>query len=107
MEWHVTVSESALDDVRWFGKKQGRWILRELDQQLSADPVTATRNLKILRFNPVAQRELRLAGKYRVLFNVDEKALSVSIVLVGEKRGNRLIVRGEEFEAHHESDSAE
>jgi hypothetical protein len=31
----------------------------------------------------------------------------VTIVLVGEKRGQSLIVQGEEFTAHHESDPAE
>jgi hypothetical protein len=31
----------------------------------------------------------------------------VTIVLVGEKRGNRLIVLVEEFSEHHESDSPE
>ena len=31
----------------------------------------------------------------------------VTIVLVGEKRGEALIVQGEEFTEHHESDPAE
>ena len=55
----------------------------------------------------MARRELRVVGIYRVLFNVDEDAQTVTIVLVGEKQGNKLIVQGEEFTAHHESDSAE
>jgi hypothetical protein len=74
---------------------------------LGANPLAETRNLKSLQPNPVAQRELRLFGKYRMLFNVDENARQVTIVLVGEKRGESLVVRGEEFRAHHESDSAE
>ena len=65
------------------------------------------KNLKTLRPNPVAQRELRLFGKYRVLFSVDEKDQLVTIILAGEKRGNRLLVMGEEFGAHHESDPIE
>ena len=63
--------------------------------------------MKTLRPNPVAGRELRLFGRYRVLFNVDEPAQVVTIVLVGEKRGQALIVQGEEFTEHHESHSAE
>jgi hypothetical protein len=31
----------------------------------------------------------------------------VTIILIGEKRGDALIVRGEEFEDHHEDHSAE
>jgi hypothetical protein len=74
---------------------------------LSADPLAETRNLKTLRPNPVAQRELRLLGKYRVLFNVDADAETVTVVLVGEKRGNALFVQGQEFTGHHEDHPAE
>ena len=77
------------------------------ERELAADPLAASRNMKTLRPNPVAHRELRLRGKYRVLFNVDREEAQVTIVLVGEKRGQSLIVRGEEFNAHHESDPAE
>jgi len=107
MQWAVAVKESALDDLRWFGKKAGRALLKEAESRLSAEPLADTGNMKTLRPNPVAQRELRLAGRYRVLFNVDEQAEQVTIVLVGEKRGNSLVVQGEEFTAHHESGSTQ
>jgi hypothetical protein len=107
MSWTVNLNESVLDDLRWFGKKAGRLLLREAEQHLAADPLAVTRNMKTLRPNPTAQRELRLRGCYRFLFNVDEEAREVTIVLVGEKRGDTLLVRGEEFTAHHESDTAE
>lgn len=77
-------------------------MLAEAEERLTADPVAETKQMKTLRPNPVAQRELRLFGKYRVLFNVDAKAQQVTIVLVGEKRGEALIVRGAEFREHHE-----
>jgi len=105
--WTVALKESVIDDLRWFGKKNGRAQLDEAERELIADPLSATRNMKTLRPNRVAQRELRLLGKYRVLFSVDEEAREVTIVLVGEKRGETLIVRGEEFTAHHESDPTE
>src|SRR5262245_4304102 len=107
MAWEVTLKESVLEDLRWFGRKVGRLLLAVAEELLSADPLAETRNLKTLRPNAVAQRELRLQGKYRVLFNVDEEAQVVTIVLVGEKRGNRLIVQGEGYTAHHESDPVE
>ena len=75
--------------------------------RLEADPLVESRQMKTLRPNPVAGRELRLFGKYRVLFNVDGRRRLVTIVLVGEKRGEALIVQGEEFTGHHESDPAE
>ena len=106
MSWTVLLKESAIDDLRWFGKKDGRLLLKEAEQHLTGDPLAESHNMKTLRPNPVAQRELRLFGKYRVLFNVDEANETVTIILVGDKRGNSLFVQGEEFTAH-ESDSAE
>lgn len=105
MSWRVAVKESVVEDLSWFGKKDGRLLLREAARRLAADPLRESRNIKTLRPNPVAQREIRLFGKYRVLFNLDVEAREVTIILVGEKRGDSLIVRGEEFDAHHESDT--
>lgn len=104
MAWTVYLKESAFDDLRWLGKKDGPALLDAAESRLSTDPLAETVNMKTLRPNPVAQRELRLFGKYRVLFNVERDAQAVTIVLVGEKRGNTLIVQGEEFTDHHESD---
>ena len=106
MSWTVILKDSVIDDLRWFGKKDGRLLLTEAEQHLSSDPQLESRNMKTLRPNPVSERELRLFGKYRVLFNLDEQAEKVTIILVGEKRGNSLIVQGEEFTGH-ESDTAE
>jgi mRNA-degrading endonuclease RelE of RelBE toxin-antitoxin system len=107
MAWSVELRQSVIDDLRWFGRRDGRQILREALSQLAVDPLIETRRFKTLRPNPVAERELRLLGKYRVLFNVDRQGQIVTIVLVGEKRGQSLIVQGEEFTGHHETDSAE
>jgi mRNA-degrading endonuclease RelE of RelBE toxin-antitoxin system len=107
MAWTVRLKESVIDDLRWFGRRDSRVLLKEAEERLAADPLAETRNMKTLRPNAVAQRELRLFSKYRVLFNVDEAAQEVTIVLVGEKRGSSLTVQGEEFTDHHESHSTE
>jgi len=107
MLWRVTLKPSVIKDLRWFGRKQARQILRTAEAVLSVEPLAESRSLKTLRPNRVAQRELRLSGKYRVLFNVDPQASVVTILLVGEKRGNSLFVQGEEFTGHHESHSTE
>ena len=106
MSWTVDLKESVIDDLRWFGKRDGRKLLKEAEQHLTADPLQESRNMNTLRPNPVAERELRLFGKYGVLFNVDEACEEVTFILVGEKRGNSLFVQGEEFTGH-ESDTAE
>jgi mRNA-degrading endonuclease RelE of RelBE toxin-antitoxin system len=104
--WIVTLKESVIDDLRALGRARGRVVLKAAAERLASDPLTVTRNLKSLRPNRVAHRELRLFGRYRVLFTIDEAEKTVSIVLVGEKRGNSLYVQGERFRAH-ESDSTE
>ena len=106
MAWTVTLKETVIEDLRWFGRKDGRLLLNAARDRLAADPLAETRNMKTLRPNPVAQRELRLFGKYRVLFNVDAGDPVVTIVLVGEKRSDSFVVQGVEFTAH-ESHPAE
>ena len=103
MAWTVQVKEAALQHLRAFGKKTGRQLLEAALAHLERDPLAETKTLKTLRPNPVAQRELRLFGKYRVLFSVAEEEQTATIILVGEKVGNRLLVLGQEFSAHHES----
>jgi len=51
------------------------------------------RQTKTVRPNPLAERELRLLGNYRVLINADASAHVVTIVLVGEKRVEALLVQ--------------
>jgi mRNA-degrading endonuclease RelE of RelBE toxin-antitoxin system len=107
LPWKITLKESVIEDLRWLGRREGRLVLKAAAACLATDPLAESRNLKRLRPNPVAERELRLHGKYRVLFNVDTRKKVVTIILVGEKRGESLVVRGEEFAAHHEGDSSE
>jgi hypothetical protein len=80
----VSLRESVIDDLRALGRMQGRAVLKEATARLSSDPLAITRHLKSLRPNPVAHRELRLFGRYRVLFSVYEAQMTVIIVLVGE-----------------------
>lgn len=102
----VTLKQSVIDDLRALGRKEGRAVLRAAIERLAVDPLAQTRNLKTPRPNRVAQRELRLSGRYRVLFTVEPIGHAVTIVLAGEKRGDSLIVQGERFTAH-EGDPAE
>ena len=106
MAWTIAVKEAAVDHLEWYGKRIGRFILTKAIAQLEIDPLAQTKNMKTLRPNRVAERELRLLGKYRILFSVDKEAKIVTLILVGEKRGNKLMVCGVEFRAH-ESNSAQ
>ena len=60
------------------------------------EPTMATGNRKRLRDNPIAEWELRVR-KYRVLYNVNEDVVTVSVVAIAVKEGNRFMIDGEEY----------
>ena len=86
-------------DLRWFRPYARRIILDGLEVHLRYQPTLGSRRIVALRTNPVANWELRL-GDYRVLYDVDEVEMVVTVQVVGEKQGNRLVVQGEEFTEH-------
>ena len=103
----MLLKASVVDDLRALGRKEGRAVLKAAVARLAADPLAETRHMKTLRPNPVAHRELRLLGRYRVLFMVERAKRRVTVALVGEKRGETLHVQGRRYSAHHESHPAE
>jgi prevent-host-death family protein len=46
MKWDVSLKDSVRDDLRWFGKKDGRLILQAALQLLTEDPLAQTKNMK-------------------------------------------------------------
>jgi mRNA interferase RelE/StbE len=56
-----------------------------------------TKNRKPLRDNPIASWELR-AGKHRIFYEAEETARKVTIVSVGHKEHNTLLIRGKEVQ---------
>jgi hypothetical protein len=62
------------------------------------DPLEITRNkFPLKRPSEYAARELRL-DNWRVFYTVIDDGGLVLVNLVGEKRGNKLFIEGEEFE---------
>lgn len=73
-------------------------ILDAIATQLAHEPMVETRNRKALRPNPLAPWELRV-GDARVFYDVTtEGGDVVSILAVGLKEGNRLLVGGKEIQ---------
>jgi mRNA-degrading endonuclease RelE of RelBE toxin-antitoxin system len=101
----IVVTEGAESDLSALSTYAQRVILDGIDVHLSRLPTQTTRRIKSLRINSVAEWELRL-GDYRILYNVDEQQRTVSVQVIGEKVGNRLIVQGQEY-TEHESDRPE
>jgi mRNA-degrading endonuclease RelE of RelBE toxin-antitoxin system len=84
------LKHSVLGDLDSLGPMATRAILRTARGRLGTDPLATTRHLKSLQANAIAERQLSVLGRYRVLFTVDEAAKVVTIVVVGEKRGNAV-----------------
>jgi mRNA-degrading endonuclease RelE of RelBE toxin-antitoxin system len=99
VEFQIVVSEGAEGDLRFLPVFGRRIILDGISIHLLHQPDTTSRRIKELRPNPVARWELRL-GDYRVLYDCEAEARIVHIQVIGEKIGNRLIVRGKEYRRH-------
>jgi mRNA-degrading endonuclease RelE of RelBE toxin-antitoxin system len=98
----INVTDGAAGDLEALSTYAQRIVIDGLALHLRHQPMQGTRRIVPLRPNPVATWELRL-GDYRVLYDVDEASRMVTVLVVGEKRGNRLVVQGREFTSH-ESD---
>ncbi len=93
MEFSPEVREGLLP-FRKFDQKR---ILEEIETQLSHQPDQETRNRKRLRPNKLAEWELRV-GTFRVFYDLDRDNAMVKIRAIGYKEGNKLFIRGEEYE---------
>ena len=93
----VVLSDTAVRLFRTFPKAQQPGIRDGIRVQLQEnDPTEETRNkFRLRRPSAHAEYELRL-GDYRVFYRV--RGEIVEVVLIGEKRGNRLLIGGEEFD---------
>ncbi len=79
-------------------KAERRFVLGGIHTHLrDNDPAALTRNKFPLRRPSVhAERELRLEN-WRVFYTVRDDSQATVVHLIGEKRGNKLIINGEEF----------
>jgi mRNA-degrading endonuclease RelE of RelBE toxin-antitoxin system len=95
--FEIVLTPEAIDDMRSLRKFERQHIFDEIEEQLQYQPAVETRNRKRLHPNDLAEWELRI-GKFRVFYDVDKTDLRVKIEAVGYKKGNVLIVHGEEYE---------
>jgi mRNA-degrading endonuclease RelE of RelBE toxin-antitoxin system len=77
-------------------------IREEIENQLSYEPTTETRNRKPLK-RPVvfgAKWELRCGpgNCFRIFYRSDPGSDQVDILAIGEKRGNHFFIGGKELE---------
>lgn len=94
--FEIRFSEDAERHLRGVSARDRRIILRAVEEQLAHQPTVPTRNRKALRPNPLAAWELRVQ-EFRVLYTVDEDVVTVFVVAVAVKDGNRYLIEGEEY----------
>jgi mRNA-degrading endonuclease RelE of RelBE toxin-antitoxin system len=97
--FQINVTEGAEEDLKWFSVYVQRTIVDGIEIHLRHQPTLGSRKIVSMRPNPVASWELRL-GDYRILYDVDDTTSTVTVEAIGEKRGNRLLIRGQEFTEH-------
>ena len=98
----IVYARGVTEHLTSIGAKYDTLIRDTIEEQLQFEPGVETKNRKPLR-SPApfaAQWEIRLGpdNRFRVLYDIDEEQRTVQIVAIGEKKGNRLIVGGEEVE---------
>ena len=96
MRFEIEFNPDAVDHLDVFPARARAIILDAIQEQLAHEPSRETRNRKLLRPNPLAPWELRVA-KWRVFYDVQTEPSLVVIVAVGEKRGNEIWIGGEEI----------
>jgi mRNA-degrading endonuclease RelE of RelBE toxin-antitoxin system len=88
-----------LDEIE---RKHHSLIRNQINEQLSYEPEVKTRNRKpvVQPFPFDATWEIRFGpqNRIRVFYEVDRSEGIVSILAIGEKRGNRLFIGGEEID---------
>lgn len=95
--FEIRYTPEAVEDLKQFDRRDQRRIMDQIDLSLRHEPERETRNNKVLRPNQLAERELRI-DRFRVFYDIEEGTAVVKIEAIGHKRGNRLYIRGEEFQ---------
>jgi mRNA-degrading endonuclease RelE of RelBE toxin-antitoxin system len=90
------------EHLKAIDRKHHGLIRETIELQLTHEPLVETRNRKplIREVEFEATWELRFGpdNRFRVFYSVDVEQRVVNVVAVGVKRGNRLMIGGEEIE---------
>lgn len=101
-KYTISYAPETYKHLDWIEIKYHRLIANAIREQLSHMPAARTRNRKPLE-EPAAWGatwELRFGPKnsFRVFYDVNHDEKIVSVLAIGVKEGNRLLVGGQEFE---------
>ncbi len=98
MPYEIEYSPAAEEHLRALTARQRTTVFDAVERQLADQPDVETRNRKPMRPNPIAPWELRI-GNLRVYYDIEEQPEPrVTVVAIGKKLRNRVIIGGEEVE---------
>jgi len=98
LAYRIEYSPAAEEHLRILTARQRSIVFDEVDERLPHQPAVETRNRKPMRPNPLAPWELRI-GDLRVYYEIeDEPEPKVTVLAVGYKDRNRVLIGGEEFD---------
>ena len=94
----IDYAESVVDHLKRLGAHDRAIVIDAIEEQLSFAPSTQTRNRKRMEENSLgADFELRIR-MFRVYYEIDADAHVVSVLAVGYKIRNRVVIGGEEID---------
>lgn len=98
MTYEIVFATKTREHIAALTAREQRIVFTAIRSQLSQQPKVESRNRKQMRPNPLATWELRV-GTLRVFYDVDgDTTGTVTIVAVGRKDRNRILIGGQEFE---------
>jgi len=96
--YRIDYSPAAEEHLRVLTARQRAVVFDTVDEQLAHEPGVETRNRKPMRPNPVAPWELRI-GELRIYYDIAEEPENVvTVVAVGVKDRNRVLIGGKEID---------
>jgi mRNA-degrading endonuclease RelE of RelBE toxin-antitoxin system len=97
LTFQIEYSPEAISHLRGLTARQRRTVLDHVERRLAQEPLSATRNKKPMRANPLAPWELRV-GSLRVYYEASPRLRTVWIRAVGTKQRNHVLIGGEKIE---------
>lgn len=99
-KFELIYAPQVRDHLRAIERRHHGLIRGKIEEQLWYEPDMETKNRKPLRRGPIfeAEWEIRFGpeNRFRVFYDVDRAALSVMILAIGVKDGDRLLIGGNE-----------
>jgi len=98
LAYRIEYSPEAEGHLRALTARQRAIVFDTIDEQLAHQPAVETRNRKPMRPNPLAPWELRI-DELRIYYDIaEEPEQRVTILAVGIKDRDRILIGGEDIE---------